>query len=262
MQKQAAPAGWRETLLIHPATEILPLMSAAELNETADDIKKNGLTTPIELWREDRPDAPLQLLEGRNRLDAIEIVYGPVQVNPPNIKTANGSLINAVGEHVKILPSSVDPWTYVVSVNVKRRHLTAKQKRDLIEKLLKAQPEKSNRQIAEAAKASHNTVGAVRTKLEGRGQIAHVEKRTDTKGRGQPARKGAKGAKTAGTKRWQAKKTADPKAHRNPKSKLDELKPNVVKTISAVKGLLKPFSPGYRKTICEHAIADLARRKK
>jgi hypothetical protein len=38
-------------------------------------------------------------------------------------------------------------------------------------------------------KVSHNTVGAVRSELEGRGQIDHVATRTDTKGRKQAARK-------------------------------------------------------------------------
>jgi hypothetical protein len=34
-----------------------------------------------------------------------------------------------------------------------------------------------------------NTVTAVRQEMEGRGEIHHVEKRTDTRGRKQPARK-------------------------------------------------------------------------
>jgi hypothetical protein len=74
---------------------------------------------------------------------------------------------------------------------------------------LKTTPNRSNRQIAETVKASHNTVGAIRTVLEGRGQIDHVEAHTDTKGRNQPARKPAqkkrpnivkKEARTAATK--------------------------------------------------------------
>src|SRR5262249_46004468 len=35
----------------------------------------------------------------------------------------------------------------------------------------------------------HSTVGSVRASLEGRGEISHVETRTDTKGRKQPGRK-------------------------------------------------------------------------
>jgi len=83
----------------------------------------------------------------------------------------------------------IDPFAYVISANIRRRHLTADQKRDVIEKLLKATPEKSNRRIAETVKASHNTVQAVRSEMEGRGQIDHVSTRADTKGRKQPASK-------------------------------------------------------------------------
>ena len=50
--------------------------------------------------------------------------------------------------------SEVDPCEFVLSANVHRRHLTAEQKRELIAKVLKAQPEKSNRQVAEQVKAS------------------------------------------------------------------------------------------------------------
>jgi hypothetical protein len=179
-----APKGWRATLPIHPAAELFPLMSPAELKDLAEDIKKSGvLANNVVVWRENS-DSPRQLLDGRNRLDAIEIAEeGPIDPM----------------DYAEELNSSVDPYAYVISANIKRRHLTAKQKRELIKKLLKERPEKSNRQIAEAVKVHHGTVGAVRDEMEGRGEISHVETRTDTKGRDQPARKGAgKGAKGAG----------------------------------------------------------------
>jgi hypothetical protein len=84
---------------------------------------------------------------------------------------------------------AVDPTKYVISVNLHRRHLTAEQKRDLIGKLLKAAPEKSDRQIGKMAQVSKNTAKSVRDELEARGEIDHVETRTDTKGRKQAARK-------------------------------------------------------------------------
>jgi len=177
------PKSWRDVLPIHPAAELFPLMSPDELKALGEDIRKNALTSPIALWRAS-PAAQLQLLDGRNRLDAIEIID-----KCPAIKDA--SQIEAVIKQGKaiLLHESVDPYAYVISANIHRRHLTAEQKRELIAKLLKATPEKSNRQIAETVKADDKTVGSVRRALEGRAEIPHVETRTDTKGRQQPSKK-------------------------------------------------------------------------
>ena len=82
-----------------------------------------------------------------------------------------------------------DPFAYVLSVNVHRRHLTAEQKREIVAKVLKAQPEKSNRTIAKQTKVDDKTVGSVRRELEGRAEIPHVSTVEDTKGRQQPTKK-------------------------------------------------------------------------
>ena len=82
-------------------------------------------------------------------------------------------------DHMSNLVATViegDPYAYVISANIHRRHLTAEQKRDLIAKVLKATPDRSNRQIAETVKASHVTVGAVRATLESTGQIDQLKK--------------------------------------------------------------------------------------
>src|SRR5581483_9911260 len=79
----------------HEACLLFPLMEEAELQELADDIKQNGLKEPI------------ALLDGRNRLRACEIA----QVEPmfTNIQVES-------------------PTSYVISKNLKRRHLTISQK--------------------------------------------------------------------------------------------------------------------------------------
>jgi hypothetical protein len=89
----------------------------------------------------------------------------------------------------KAIANDAAALAWVISANIRRRHLTAEQKRELIAKLIKAQPEKSNRAIGKMAKADKNTVAAVRAEQEGRGEIHHVEKRIDTKGRKQPAKR-------------------------------------------------------------------------
>lgn len=55
----------------------------------------------------------------------------------------------------------------VDSANLHRRHLTREQKREVIAAMLKANPNRSNRDIAVEVKASHNTVAAVRNGISG-----------------------------------------------------------------------------------------------
>jgi hypothetical protein len=69
----------------------------------------------------------------------------------------------------------VDPWDFVISANIHRRHLTREQKGDVIATLVLQQPELSDRAIAKLAKVDHKTVGAVRAKTETavNGEIPH-----------------------------------------------------------------------------------------
>src|SRR5262249_49772948 len=95
------------------------------------------------------------------------------------------------GDMRKKIEPDCDPYAYVISANIHRRHLSVEQKRDLIAKLIKATPGKSDRQIGEMIKADHKTVGAVRAHAEATGEISPVEKRVgkDGKSRKQPAKR-------------------------------------------------------------------------
>ena len=84
---------------------------------------------------------------------------------------------------------SGDPAEYIMSVNVHRRHMTSEQKREVIAKMLKAHPEKSDRQIAEMVKASPTTIGTAGAKMEATGDVSKLDTRTDKRGREQPANK-------------------------------------------------------------------------
>jgi hypothetical protein len=53
---------WRALLPVHPAAELFPLISEAELKELASDIWKNGLRAPLVGWAVDGQF----LLDGRN----------------------------------------------------------------------------------------------------------------------------------------------------------------------------------------------------
>jgi hypothetical protein len=135
----AQDPSWRDVLPVHPAADLFSLMSREELLELGEDIKKNGLKMPIVLIA--GPDG-LMLLDGRNRLAAMEVVGLPVYRNiTPRT----------------VLAHDADAYAYVLSANVHRRHLTAEQRRDLIAKLLLAQPEKSDRQIAKQVNRDHKT---------------------------------------------------------------------------------------------------------
>jgi hypothetical protein len=180
---------------VHPAAELFPPMTADELRELGEDIRENGMTSPIVLWVPDDAKKVL-LLDGRNRLDALELVGIPIGFNRKEwcegVPTSRGVPISwGVGRSidVKYLKAPRDPYDYVLSANIHRRHLTAEQKREIVAKILKAQPEKSNRQIAKMAKVSHPHVAKVREELEATGDVETVTTSIDTKGRKQPAKR-------------------------------------------------------------------------
>jgi hypothetical protein len=185
---------WRDLLEIHPAAELLPMMSTEELRDPGEDIKKRGLISRIVLWspgtREGK-DKPIFLLDGRNRLDAMELAGVRVVRNGKLDEFVLLSIEHLYGEvrrpDAHFPQPGVDPWEFVLSANVRRRHLTNDQKREIVAAILRAHPEKSDRQIGQLANVSKNTAKSVREGLERRGQIDHVSKRTDTRGRQQPA---------------------------------------------------------------------------
>jgi hypothetical protein len=183
---------WRDVVKVHPAAELFPLMSKEELHELAADIKKNHMRQRITFTLDG------QLVDGRNRLDALALNGADVARSVERIVSFIRGNDKTFVRDGPIGPHQFDAikeeWAYdhVVSLNIKRRHLTPVQKRDIIDKLLKQHPERSDRATAKVVGVSKNTVASVRADAEARGQIDHVETRTDTKGRKQPARKPAK----------------------------------------------------------------------
>jgi hypothetical protein len=190
----ATKTSWRDVLPVHPAAELFPLISetdVAAFEELAADIKQHGIRIPIVIWESADDSKPSGLVDGRTRLEAAE------SENLLDLDE-NGRLCIRTREGLREVPKKtfsdrpgqiyqIDPYTLALSLNIHRRHLTAGQKRDLIAKLLAADPTRSDRSIATQAKTHHHAVAKVRQEEEGRGNISHVEKRTDTKGREQPA---------------------------------------------------------------------------
>jgi ParB-like nuclease family protein len=135
---------------IHPLANLLPPMTDEEFNDLVADIKKNGLIEPITIYED-------KILEGRHRYKACEKLGGMKYFSTPH--TYRGD----------------DPLGYVMAKNVHRRHLTPKQRREVIAAALKMNPEKSNREIAKSVKQDHKTVAKVRKEQEHVGTIPHIK---------------------------------------------------------------------------------------
>jgi ParB-like chromosome segregation protein Spo0J len=86
---------------VHPAAELFPLMRGQEFTDLVNNIKDNGLREPIVFT----PDG--QLLDGRNRYRACK-------------KIRNEEPLTRV--------EYSEPWAYVISVNLHRRHLSDNQR--------------------------------------------------------------------------------------------------------------------------------------
>jgi hypothetical protein len=132
----APPFNWRTYLRIHPAAEDYPLMKdtdPAGFKDLVEDIRVQGLSTPLAMWTDEGGEK--YLVDGRNRLDALAEL-GLLGLND------KGEL----GWHVcdtwlnfeNIECVGGDPYDIALSFNVRRRHLTAELKRELIANVLKA----------------------------------------------------------------------------------------------------------------------------
>lgn len=93
----------RQSFSVHPVADLFPLMSEAELNDLAEDISTYGLREPIWLHLDGR------VIDGRNRVRACQIAG----VKP---KTQ----VYADSDHTLV--------PFVVSLNMKRRHLNESQR--------------------------------------------------------------------------------------------------------------------------------------
>src|SRR5262249_8217197 len=169
---------WRAHLAVHPAAEAFPLLPKKELKELAGDIKHKHRQTGIVLSFSEA-GAKKQLLDGRNRLDALAM-FGLLQVDDLGrfyVKKQDGGLEQIEEQHIVV----GDAEKHAYSLNLHRRHFTREQKRELIARLLKENPEASGRQISKQIKADNKTLAAVRSDLERREELPHVDIRTDTK---------------------------------------------------------------------------------
>jgi ParB-like chromosome segregation protein Spo0J len=144
---------------------MFPLMEGDEFDELAGDIQRRGQHFDIVTF-----DG--QIIDGRNRARAcqklgIEPRYTPFQGKAEDVPR------------------------FVISANIHRRHLKPEQRRDLIKRVLRLDPTRSDRAIGAELKVDKNVITKTRKQMEATGAVAPVEKRTgrDGKTRRQPVPK-------------------------------------------------------------------------
>jgi ParB-like nuclease domain len=149
-----------------PFADVMPPLAPDEQADLRESIRVRGVQDAVIVTDED------EVLDGHTRLSiAVELGLDDV---PFDVRA--GLTADEKRDLAEVL-------------NLHRRHLSQKQKRDLIARRLKADPVKSDRSIAEAVKVSDKTVGSVRRDLERRAEFPHAAKRTDASGRKQAATK-------------------------------------------------------------------------
>ena len=95
---------------VHPAAEIFPMMDDQSYAELREDIRKNGQQKWLVLWQG-------KLIDGRNRLKAcLEL-----EIEPQDSEISD----------------EADPFDYVLSANLHRRHLTESQRAMVAARLAK-----------------------------------------------------------------------------------------------------------------------------
>ncbi len=179
----SSTAGWRSVWQVHSAVDLFPALAPDQLTDLAEDIRKNGLLHPVIYCK--KPDGTHILIDGRSRLDALELLG--------LLKITNGQMTidgMADGTWKREDPdAAADPIAYVISANIRRRHLDRDQRRSVLEQLIETDPTKSARQVARLAGVSPTTAVAVRDALVLRGDVSKLDTSTDSLGRQQPTHK-------------------------------------------------------------------------
>jgi len=141
--------------------QVMPPLTGDERADLEQSIKANGVLVPVIISETG------EIVDGHHRVE----IADRLGMNYPQTTTAG-------------TPSELQTLAY--SLNLHRRHLTREQVRSLVETSLKADPQLSDRGHGERLGVDHKTAAKVREDMEGRGDIPHVDTRTDSLGRQQP----------------------------------------------------------------------------
>lgn len=146
-----------------PVYQLLPPLTDEEYAALKADIQERGVQVAVEF------DEVGNVLDGHHRLRACQELG--IEDFPRLVR--RGMTEQEKRRHVRAL-------------NLNRRHLSREQRRELIGAELIDDPNRSNRQIAEALNVDHKTVGSVREGLESIGEIPQLENLQTANGRTYP----------------------------------------------------------------------------
>lgn len=145
--------------------QVMPPLTGDEADALEDSIREHGVLNPIIV------DPSGTIIEGHNRA----VIAHKLGVECPR--------------QVRQFADDIARRTAAYELNTARRALTREQKRQLVAQSITADPGLSDRLHARRCGVDHKTAAKVRDDLAGRGEIPHVETRTDSAGREQPSAK-------------------------------------------------------------------------
>lgn len=146
-----------------PFFGVVPRLSPVEERELREDIEAHGVLIPVVVSEDS------EVIDGFNRLTmAVDLGLADVPLNVVTDLTA---------ERKKEMAADL---------NLHRRQLSQRQKQEVVERKLKADPSRSNRAIAAAVGVTDKTVGATRAKLERTAEIPQSVRREGQDGRTRP----------------------------------------------------------------------------
>jgi hypothetical protein len=172
--------------------------------------------------------------------------------------------------------TETDPELYVLTANVRRRHLTAEQKRDVIAAFIKAKPQASNRAVAKTLGVSHVTVADVRKEESApNGQVVQIEhlpvERAKAAARANPSASVSDIAKSANVGRATAQRAqklvavelkTEPKSELEPKQLIDaeqEMKKKAERFRAVVQKTFASWTEQWREEIGIDAMIEILR---
>jgi hypothetical protein len=136
----------------HPHAELMPMIEGKQRDDLKADIAKNGVLQKIVLYRgyEDGTTGAARILDGQNRYRAARECG--IEFTADAFEEFSGTWLEAKN--------------YVLSLNFHRRQLTSKQQNEIIEGMIRENPDMSARQIARLVGiSSHSRVGDIKKKM-------------------------------------------------------------------------------------------------